>query len=236
MICIKCGHSNPDSLNYCEKCNAHLVKMAFASAPTSSIEVEEGKSYLSPQRSYPTEHLYNLTCRAVEYVDQGASGDPLLEAYKIVQERMDEFETESLPALLQAYQSEKVDVPEDDYSSQMIYLLKIGVAKYREGFAMMDQFIASGENATLIQAVHTMQYGNDHLGLAGELATLRGQKIEEELEKIRTRQRAAAAAKPHGTTPSTQTQGTTPAEECLDTVAEPVDRGVVPVEPPPPTA
>jgi hypothetical protein len=193
MICIKCGHANPGGLNYCQKCNAYLVKMAGASSMTSSIDVEEGKSYLTPQRSYPTEYLYNLTCRAYEYVHEGASGDPLLEAYQVVRGRMDEFEAEGLPALLTEFENEKLELPEDDYSRQMIYLLNKGVALYREGFDMFDGFIESGESQTLIDAVTRMQEGNDHLGLAGELAQLRTQKIDEELAKMAAQQRQAAA-------------------------------------------
>ena len=167
-----------------------LLKMA-GMGPTSSIDVEEGKSYLTPQRSYPTEYLYNLTCRAYEYIHEGASGDPLLDAYHVVRTRMEQFETEGLPALLQEFELEKVELPEDDFSRQMIYLLNKGVGMYRDGFDLMEQFIESGETETLIRAVTGMQEGNDHLGLAGELSQMRSDTIERELAKAAAQERAA---------------------------------------------
>lgn len=198
MICVKCGHTNPGG-KYCEKCNAVLLQMPGMVA-TSSIDVEEGKSYLTPQRSYPTEFLYNLSWRAYEYIHAGASGDPLLEAYQVVRSRMEQFDAEGLPVLLQDFELEKVDLPDDDFSRQMIYLLNKGVGMYREGFDLMDQFIASGDNQTLIQAITRMQEGNDHLGLAGELSQLRSDTIEVELAKLAAQERAAQAqgAAPQG--------------------------------------
>lgn len=191
MICVKCGHTNAGGGNYCQKCNAVLFKMAGSMAPTSSIDVEEGKSYLTPQRSYPTEYLYNLSWRAYEYIHEGASGEPLLEAYQVVRSRIEQFETDGLPALQQDFELEKVELPDDDFSRQMIYLLNKGVGLYREGFDLMEQFIESGDNQTLIQAVTRMQEGNDHLGLAGELSQMRSDAIEVELNKIAAQERAA---------------------------------------------
>lgn len=190
MICIRCGTNNPAQLNYCQKCNAHLVKMGF-SASTSFIDVEEGTTYLSPQRSYPTEYLYDLTCRAHEYIYQGASGDPLLQAYHNVKLHMDDFENDGLPTLLEQFRLEKVEFPEDDYPSQMVYLLNKGIALYHEGYQLMDEFVQSGENETLVASVHRMQDGNDHLGLVGELASGRSQEIDRMLARKAAEERAA---------------------------------------------
>lgn len=203
MICMKCGQMNPDSLNFCQKCNATLMKVAPTGASSSVIDVEEGKEYLTPQKSYPTEFLYNLTCRAYEYIHHGASGDPLLEAYDVVRTRLEEFENEALPTILEHMQFERQEYPEDDYARQMLYLLNKGVALYREGCAMMDEFIETGETPTLIEAVRRMQDGNDNLGLATELCSLRGEMLDEELRRCEVQERveqqqagATAAASP----------------------------------------
>lgn len=180
MNCVKCGQSNPGGLNFCQRCNAQLLKIAGAAA-SSSLDIEEGKAYLTPDRAYPTEFLYNLSCRAYEYVHQGAPGEPLLEAYHIVRSRIDEFEAEGLPALLSELESERHEMPDDDHARQMIYLLSKGVSMYREGFVGFDDFVVSGETEALIFAITRMQEGNDHLGLAGELAQTRSQKIEDAL-------------------------------------------------------
>ncbi len=191
MICIKCGHSNPGGLNFCQRCNAHLVKMGPVGGVASAIDIEEGKSYLTPQRSYPTEYMYNLTCRAYEYVQEGASGDPLLEAYEVVRSSIEAFECDGLPAMMASFEEEKLDLPEDDYSRQMIYLMNRGVSLFHEGFDFMDRFIQSGENPTLVEAIARMQEANDYLGLARELATLRSQKVDDELAQIAAARRLA---------------------------------------------
>lgn len=193
MICIRCGHTNPGGMNFCQKCNAHLAKIPGMSGVASSIELEEGRTYLTPHRSYPTEYLYNLTCRAYDYIHMGASGDPLLEAYEIVRTRLEDFENNGMPRLIEGFEYEKQELPNDEYAVQMIYLLNKGVAMYHEGFDMMDGFIKSGEEKELIEAVTRLQEANDYLGLAGELAALRNQKIAEELQKMEAAQRLAAA-------------------------------------------
>ncbi|MBM3465448.1 MAG: hypothetical protein FJX76_25425 [Armatimonadetes bacterium] len=196
MICIKCGHSNPDNLNYCEKCNAYIFKMAAGGAASSMMELEEGKEYLVPQRSYPTEYLYNLTCRAYEYIHEEASGDPLLEAYQVVKARLDDLEFNSLPNAIASLQAERAEEPEDDYPRQVTYLLTKGVSLYREGGALFDQFVENGENQVLIDAITRMQEGNDNLGLALEMGQAREQLIQEELNRrvVAARQQTSAGA------------------------------------------
>ncbi len=193
-ICIKCGHTNADHMNYCEKCNAVLFKMATGAGPDTSMELEEGREYLVPQRSYPTEHLYNLTCRAYEYIHHEAPGEPLLEAYQVVKEKLDVMEHEQLPAQLDHLKELANDDPEDEYSRQVMYLLKKGVALYREGCTMMDQFVESGDTQTLIDAVTKMQEGNDNLGLALEIGQTREGLIHQELESRKQQARMQASS------------------------------------------
>lgn len=193
MICIKCGHANPDHLNYCEKCNAYIFKMgAGQGAAPSVIDLEEGKQYFVPERSYPTEYLYNLTCRAYEYIHENAPGEPLLEAYEVVRTKLDEMEEQSLPGVLEGLNHQRLEDPEDDFPRQMAYLINKGVLLYREGTALMDEFIANGENSVLIDAVTRMQEGNDNFGLALEMGQAREMLIAEELNRREQAERAAA--------------------------------------------
>lgn len=175
MLCLRCGGENPPRANYCTRCNAVLPRIVTSDStpPASTIDVEEGRHYLVPQRSFPTEYLYNLTCRAYEYIHENASGTPLLDAYNVVRTRIEAFESNDLPHLLDRLRLGQMAAPDDDYYSQMVYLLKRGVSVMHEGFERMDAFIESGEIETLKEAIAMMQEGNDSLGLGKQLSLQR---------------------------------------------------------------
>jgi hypothetical protein len=170
MICIRCGHANHDSNNYCEKCNAHLPKMAGQGAPggDSILSVEEGYTYITPQKHYQTEYIVNLTDRASEYLNEGASGEPLLEAYNIVKARWEELEQNQLPDMFEGLKSLSSQQPEDTYPKQMKYLLHKGANIFREGIEQFESFIQTGSTDTLTEACHKLVEGNDYFCLAAE--------------------------------------------------------------------
>lgn len=172
MICVRCGNPNPPGSNYCSRCHAVLPRID-SGEPSSSFAIEDGREYLVPERSYPTEHVYHLTCRAWEYIHQEAPGEPLLEAFEVVRGALDRFESEDLPDLLVRFEEGRAKEPDDDYWTQLPYLMKRGITMMREGFARMETFVGDGDVDTLKSAVERIQEGNDHLGLARELATQR---------------------------------------------------------------
>lgn len=173
MFCFRCGMANEPRNNYCVNCHAVLPRMDSDVTPSSTLDLEDGREYVVPQRSFPTKYLYDLTCRAYEYIHHEAPGEPLLEAYGIVRNALERFEAHDLPTLLQKMLEEKRKDPEDDYWTQMPFLLNRGTKMMHEGFVMMDSFIESGDPDTLKAAVEKMQEGNDNLGLARELALQR---------------------------------------------------------------
>lgn len=173
MFCFRCGMPNEPRNNYCVNCHAVLPRMDSDVGNTSTLELEDGREYVVPQRSFPTKYMYDLTCRAYEYIHEEAPGEPLLEAYEIVRTNLERFEDHDLPTLLQKMLEEKRKEPDDDYWTQMPYLLTRGTTMMHEGFVMMDSFIESGDVDTLKAAVERMQQGNDNLGLARELAVER---------------------------------------------------------------
>lgn len=194
MLCIRCGEANPPGSNFCSKCNAKLLQMAPTGTPGGSavLEVDENTEYLTPKQRYVTEHLYNLTCRAYEYLHQGEPGDPLLEAYNIVKAKLLEFEEASLPEIMAQLQAERQEDPEDDYPKQILYLLNKGISLYKEGTGMFDSFVESGEEPVLVDAVTRMQDGNDNICLAYELIYSRTKMAEEELRRREMAERAEA--------------------------------------------
>lgn len=196
MICVRCGHSNPEGNNYCEKCNQHLVKMAPAGADRTSLIVEEGYKYLAPQKSYPTKYLFDLTCRAKEYLEDDASGDPMLEAFHVIKIRLAEFEGTALPAIMEGLKSINLQYPTDDYPKQMAYLLNKGVALYHEGVALFESFIESGKNEEMVNGITKMQEGNDYVGVAEEFSGQVSELVGNIIAKI-DRKLKIAAAKGH---------------------------------------
>lgn len=171
MLCFRCGKMNEPRSNYCENCHAVLPRMdSDVVGPSPMLDLEDGREYVVPQRSFPTRYMYDLTCRAYEYIHLEAPGEPLLEAYEIVRTAIERFESDDLPTLLQKMQEQKRKEPGEDYWTQMPFLLNRGTTMLREGFEMMDAFIESGDVETLKAAILKMQEGNDNLGLARELA------------------------------------------------------------------
>jgi hypothetical protein len=172
MMCFRCGSDNGPGARYCGQCNAVLPRMESPhDVPAASlVDMQEGTQYRVPQRSFPTEHMYNLTVHAAAYIHEEASGTPLLEAYQEVRKRIEAFEFNDLPGLLDRLHLEKSMAPDDDYYSEIIYLLSRGVSMFREGFERFDAFIESGDTDTLKEAVTRMQEANDNLALGKQLS------------------------------------------------------------------
>jgi hypothetical protein len=171
-----------------------MLTMAPSGAPgaASAVELDENTHYLTPERRFVTEYLFDLTNRAYEYLHLGEPGEPLLEAFQVVKQRVDDFEHNKYPDILETFVNERNDFPEDEYPKQVLYLLNKGLNMYREGIAQFESFIASGDEPTLIESVTKMQDANDNLCLAYQLVGLRNKGLEEDLRKHEVMARHAA--------------------------------------------
>lgn len=177
MLCVRCGSDNPVGTNYCTRCNARLPRMAPTGLSTSVLDVQEGRAYVVPTRRIPTKYLHDLTCRAYEYVHEEGDGEAVLAAYEVVRSNIESFEYNEMPDLLGRLHVEAASAKaDDDYFSQLIYLLNKGVATMREGFALMDAFVESGDVEVLREALKRMQDGNDDLALGKQLSDERAKK------------------------------------------------------------
>jgi ribosomal protein L40E len=170
MICIRCGQTNPDQANYCEKCNAALPKVASERPPGqgSTIAIEEGYQFLKPQKSYVTAPMFELTARAWEFLEHGASGEPVMAAYDAFKAGIDDFERVALPHMMAGLENLSAQHKEDTYPKQMRYLLHRGMALMREGFELMERFKTSYDREDMRNSVFKLQEGNDYLGTALE--------------------------------------------------------------------
>jgi len=170
MLCLRCGHDSPPFSNCCARCNAVLPRMELMDGTSHTLDVEDGREYVVPQRSFPTRYLHDLTCRAYEYIHLEAPGEPLLEALTVVRSALEHFRAHDLPKMLARMREEKRKSPHEDYWTQMPYLLNRGVQLMQQGFDTMESFVDSGDVETLKVAIAQMQEGNDNLGQARELA------------------------------------------------------------------
>lgn len=187
MLCLRCGHDSPPGSNFCQKCNAKLLQVAPTGdpMPTSTLEFDDKTHYMSADR-YVTEHIYNLTCRAAEYLHQGASGEPLLEAFQVCKTKLEEFKA-FMPEFITQLQQERANHPEYDFAAQILYQVNHGLGLFEQGASMFEVFAEDGDDDLLVQAVTSMQDGNDHLCLANELIQTRAvlfQKMVDETQKL----------------------------------------------------
>ncbi len=173
MLCLRCGHDSPPHSHYCARCSAILPRMELNDGRGHTLDVEDGREYVVPQRSFPTRYLYDLTCRAHDYIHLEAPGEPLLEARDVVRNALENFRATELPGILDRMREERIKAPHDDYWTQMPYLIQQGLQLMDQGFRTMEDFVQSGEVGTLKAAIAQLQEGNDHLGQARELAQTR---------------------------------------------------------------
>ncbi len=179
MLCLRCSHDNPPGVNFCQKCNARMLQMAPSGnpMPTSTLEFDDNTHYLSADR-YVTEHIYELTCRAAEYL-QGEPGEPLIEAFNVCKAKLEEFRDQAMPTIIADLQMERSTHPELDFAPQILYQVNHGVTLFEEGVNMFATFMETGDDQVLIQAVTSMQDGNDHICLAHELILKRAKLFED---------------------------------------------------------
>lgn len=173
MLCLRCGHDSPQHSHYCARCTAILPRMELNDGRSHTLDVEDGRDYVVPKRSFPTRYLYDLTCRAYDYIHLEAPGEPLLEARDRVRDALERFKTAELPKILERIAEEKIKAPHDDFWTQVPYLIQQGLQLMDQGFQTMDDFVESGEVETLKAAIAQLQEGNDNLGQARELALAR---------------------------------------------------------------
>ncbi|MEW6279291.1 MAG: zinc ribbon domain-containing protein [Candidatus Eremiobacterota bacterium] len=197
MDCAYCNHANPDQARYCGGCQARLPENV-ASQRSLCLELDDQTEYLTPQRTYATEYLQDLSFAAYACLEYGEPLEPLLECYEGVRTRMERFELQVAPAWLSNLYSEQRERPQDSYPRQMSYLIRMGIHLYRNGFDLFEEFRADPQEDLLLEAIRRMQEGNDHLGLAHELLAIRQQALEEEMRRrnLPTRPRAVTAEEP----------------------------------------
>lgn len=184
MLCVHCSHDNPPGTKLCQKCNAKMLQMAPSGnpMPNSTLEIDDKTHYL-PANRYATEHIYNLSTAAAAYLE-GASEEPMMEAFEVFKSRFEELQTKFMPEIMPQLLEERANHPEFDFAAQIIYQLNHGTNLVEQGIGMFQTFVESGDEPLLAQAVTCMTDGNDHICLANELIATRADLFGKMIEQI----------------------------------------------------
>ncbi|MBI2264495.1 MAG: zinc ribbon domain-containing protein [Armatimonadetes bacterium] len=196
MICLKCGHKNPDHLKHCEKCNAVLLKMTHGEpqAAPSMIDVEDGQSYIQPERMYPTELIFSLIEAGYHYFAEQGTREDFLTAVEETDSRLASFEKEKLPRMMATYQEWKEEEFTSEYGRQMIYLVTKGFRLFREGLDTLQHFLSEDgdDRNRMVEGLIKVQEGNDNIALALELVETHIDIVGEEMKRRQMEAQARA--------------------------------------------
>ena len=162
--CPRCSHENKPGSYVCSSCCAQLPRMAEMAGP--SLELMEGKTYLTPQQSYSTEYLFQLT-EAVQSGDQ----EQVELWLKLISKNLAEFTSSTLPRLRSLLDMERFADPDTEFPDQVQYLITRGLAGYEEGLAAM-------RGGALEAGLKQLQEGNDNLVLGLGMVADRKAELE----------------------------------------------------------
>jgi len=136
-----------------------------------SLELMEGKTYLTPQQSYTTEYLFQLS----EAVESGDTEQVEL-WLKLIAKNLEEFSSTALTRLRGLLDMERFADPDSDFPDQVQYLVNKGVTGYQEGLEAMR---AASDQSALAAGLKQLQEGNDNLVLGLGMVSDRKSQLEE---------------------------------------------------------
>lgn len=167
--CPRCSHQNKSNSPVCSGCGAQLPRLVEMAGP--SLELMEGKTYLTPQQSYTTEYLFQLS-EAVE----GGDTEQVQLWLKLIAKNLEEFAGSALQRLRGLLDMERFADPDTDFPDQVQYLVNKGVAGYQEG---LDAMRAATDQAALEAGLKQLQEGNDNLVLGLGMLSDRKAQLEQ---------------------------------------------------------
>ncbi len=178
---MRCSAENPEDSRYCHKCQAVLPQKPVTQAVPQSLGIQEGVTYREPGHHYETEQIVILA----QLVEAVLEGEPLLdETYDHLDQMATNFHQfeQTYAADMQALlASHARQAPEDDYASQMSYLIKKSLEQFQEGCQAFEQFFEteSEDPDELLAAFEKVRDGNDYLCFSIELARQRFQELQQ---------------------------------------------------------
>lgn len=180
MLCPRCSTVNPDQARYCSQCQAVLPRLPGSGLP-SGVPLKEGVEYPEPTHHYETEQLVELHELVEAVLDGEDAFEQLEEHLEQMAHNYQRFETEHVRPMQELLQRESHRLPEDDYNTQLSYVLKTGMAKFHEGKNMFRRFFETESDSPeeLEAAFVEVGDGHDYICLGMEMAQQRLALLEE---------------------------------------------------------
>ena len=155
-----------------------MPQVSSVAPPESILNLEEGRAYQPPNRSYPNNALDGLE-EAVDAFFDGTGPLSDVEAW------MDELEVRlarlqaTIPKTLEAIERQK-ELDPDDLPHQIAYLIQVGGQLFNEGMDGLNQ-ILDGSDESIDDVLVKLRKGNDYIchssGLVDEIFARVGQPI-----------------------------------------------------------
>lgn len=158
IICVKCGHQNPDGQTNCEQCKAQLPRMV------QGQQEEAGPSYISDR----VKELEDASTKV-------QSGEWTIEQF-----------TQYIDGILQVMNEREQTIRAIEIPPQTIEQFRAeleagftGISLYHEGLQRMASFAETQDPAALTEGLELVKQGNDYLNEALRLNYASQKKYEE---------------------------------------------------------
>lgn len=183
MRCVHCGHENPETSKFCAGCQARLLQKApEGMPPTAGLEIVEGREYPPPPRNYETRYILELFEVVEAYLEGEAEPEEVEEELKAHEARLEVFESQTAPDMLNLLGQEKRRFPDDNFNTHVAYLINKGMTLYREGLGALGGALETGEEEAMLAACERLQEANNHICYSLELSAERQAELEKLLE------------------------------------------------------
>lgn len=158
IICVKCGHHNPDGLNQCEQCGAQLPRLVSAGPR-------------EPEPDYIDDRVKELEDAANRVVSGEWSTDQFGEFVDDIMRKLSERE--------QAIRS--IEIPPEaieDFREELECGFQ-GITLFYEGVNRMSQYLEALDVTCLEEGLEIVKHGNDQINEAMKINRANRQKFEE---------------------------------------------------------
>lgn len=186
MLCPRCSAEVTAEDKTCPGCKALLPRQAPSGNPTQALGFQEGVVYLTPTHHYQTPAI-ELLQRIVKGLLEGQELFEELEDHlQLMAENFAEFEERYAGEMQTLLAQESTRFPEDDYNTQMSYLLRRGLQIFEEGCQAFDAFFdAESEDADELEAAfNKVREGHDFVCYSLEIANDRLQALREVVKEL----------------------------------------------------
>jgi hypothetical protein len=184
MICFKCSSENSPRARYCKKCQAVLPKLHIDEPTSGQVALKEGVAYPEPTHHYETEQIQELH----ELVEGLLDGEDLFrdleEHLEMMASNYKTFEEQHVRPMQQLLIREASRLPDDDYNTQLSWVLKTGMDRFQEGRDAFKRFfdMESEDPEELEDAFFQVGDGHDFICLGLEMAQSRLAVLQDILE------------------------------------------------------